>query len=277
MRQGDATTIQPCQRVRSSRVVPCQATQALDLATAARNHPTARQQDSAACRVFPPDALQRHPVVPRRRCRVLAGITLRRRGPVDRFACATRHVLHQRTRLRTVLRLGNSALDGKQTPSGSPPRWDLLPCDHPPASAEAGADARGGAWLDPLGHCVSRVTAFSCVYRRHIHHAQRCCCATAVCVQRRGPCATALCYPALRPGWTDTCCRWHQTIRHPPSAAIAASSPPTAENSGTQSPRRASAANPTQGVDHHTHSGWTLGRLGRNHRQRQRANGPCAI
>ena len=46
---------------------------------------------------------------------------------------------------------------------------------------------------------------------------------------------------------------------------------------GTHSPRRAGAANPTQGVDHHAHSGWRLGRLGRDHWQRRRANGPCVI
>ena len=61
---GDDATRQLCQRLRSSRVLPSHAAQALDPAAAARNHPMARQQDNAACRVFQPDARQMHPVVP---------------------------------------------------------------------------------------------------------------------------------------------------------------------------------------------------------------------
>ena len=59
--------MQPCQRLGPSRRVPYQAAQAVGPVNAARNHPTPRQQDNASCRVFPPDDLQMHPLVPRRR------------------------------------------------------------------------------------------------------------------------------------------------------------------------------------------------------------------
>ena len=125
--EGDDATMQPSQRLRSLRILPCQAAQALDPADAARNQPRARQQDNATYRVFSPDALQLRPIVPRRRFRVLTWISLRDAGQCGRVTHALRHVLRQRTDVSTVLRIGSSGHDGMQKPQWIDGTLDCAP------------------------------------------------------------------------------------------------------------------------------------------------------
>ena len=124
---GEDDTMQPCQRLRSSRRVPCQSSKAVDPANAARNHPTAWQQDNASFRFFQRDDRQMHPFLPRRVCSVLACVSLIDDGECDRIWRDMLHVLCQRTDLRAVLRIGSSALDGKQMPQCIDGTMDLAP------------------------------------------------------------------------------------------------------------------------------------------------------
>ena len=152
-----------------------------------RYHPRERQHNNAACRVFPPDPLPRHPVVPRRRCRVLAWISLRNAGWCGRVSCLLCHAarLASENAAEPVLAHWQHPLTASRSPSGSTvssASWTVLPCDLPPAlrPAQTHAVVHG---VTPYGLCLGRVSAFSCMYRRHSRPALRFCCATAVCVQ----------------------------------------------------------------------------------------------
>ena len=103
----------------------------------------------ASFRLFQPDDLQMHPVVPRRLRSVLACLSLIDDGQCDRFSGDMRHVLRQRTDLRTFLRIGSSDLYGKQMP-----------------------------------HCIDGTMDLA-VSSRHNRHALRFRSATAVCVDRK--------------------------------------------------------------------------------------------
>ena len=126
---NDTIHIQPCQHLRSSRVVPCQAAKALNPADATSDHSTARQQDNVSCHVFPPDDPQLHPVVPRRRFRVLAWIALRDTGQYDRFPCHAACFAPENAAEPVLALWAPVPLTASRCPSGSTAIWTLLPCD----------------------------------------------------------------------------------------------------------------------------------------------------
>ena len=135
---GNDATIQPCQRLRSTRVVPCQAAQAVDPTNAAGNHPTARQQDKASFCVFP--RLMTCNNLPSSRDAGFASwpsypSTTQASVTLSPLPCGT-SCARERTRAPSCP-LAAVPLTPSRCPCGSPPRWTVLPCDLPQALRSA--------------------------------------------------------------------------------------------------------------------------------------------